>query len=582
MVYTDVSTGTIYVVDWDGSNKKAIAKGFALCTWIDPNNGTQWVYAGKAENQPPIHRYQIDHPEVSQLVWSRACSCTHGWQVSADGTRMGSLFPHPTAGVGILPDGPFYAYGNGCEANLARDNSYRFFHMGESIAHGGVNMYDANGNNKRVVPFNIPGLPPRQESWAPRWSTDTRFLTVSSPNSGPKQELYLGQFDDSYTQVVRWIKITDQAGGDLCSDSWIDSGLGFRAGEVPITVQFTAPDAEGECAWDYGDGTKETAPAGKHTYTKPGTYSVTATRGGMREKGTVQASRAKAPSVTQVVFYDELHLALNFDERVQLKGAGLALKSGVAVKDSSLTPDGTRTRIELGGPIVAADTLTLDGIYDNAQVPNPLDKKDLRIQRPAWPSGRAGLVFLWEGDKKQNFQYDVNAKAFTGAHVRLQGAARYGRFGEMNLQGGVIFAVDAGRAIYDACTKSNQLTVQAAVLPANLHQGTAQRPTPIVSCDMGGGVDNVDFRLAQEADRLVFHLRNRSANPAQEGREVQRIELGTITDQAPSHVIVSYKPGDLACYLNGKKVVQTAAADGQLQWGNPSGQNGVNFGGSEH
>lgn len=578
VVFTDVPNLKIYVVDWDGKNKKPFADGFALCTWVDPNTGTQWVYAGVAEFHSPIHRYQLDNPEVKKLVWSKVCSCSNGWQVSADGTRMGSEFPHPAAGVGVLPDGPWYHYGQGCEGCLAPDNSYRFFHMGESAGHSGVMMYDGGGLNKRMVPFvDLPGGRRGQDSWNPRWTTDVRFLTVSSPNGGPKQELYLGEFDEGFTRVLRWIRITERPGQDLCSHAWIDPGLGSRAGEVPLTVQFAAPPGGGQWKWDYGDGTKETAPAARHTYKKAGQYTVAARLGDTLVKGIVQAYPAKAPSVTKVVFYDEAHMALSFNEKIQLKDAKFSLKSGAPVKSHALTPDATRLRFELGGGNGKDDLLHAEGIYDFAQVPNSLAKRTIKIERPAWPSSRSGLEFLWEGNKRQNFQYDANAGAFTNAQTRLKGPARYGRFGEMALQGGVIHAIDAGKGVYEACRKSNQVTVEAVVLPANIYQGWAGGPRSIISCGWGGQRDSVNFRLAQEHDKLVMYLRQRSAENNR--TSVERTELCAITDVAPSHVIVSYKPGELTCYLNGKRVIQTDALTGTLQWNRPPVQQGLNFGG---
>ncbi|NQT20432.1 MAG: hypothetical protein HQ592_12050 [Planctomycetes bacterium] len=195
-----------------------------------------------------------------------------------------------------------------------------------------------------------------------------------------------------------------------------------------------------------------------------------------------------------------------------------------------------------------------------------------RQQLPAWPAGRSNLVFLWEGNKKQNFQYDVNAGAFTDAQMRVRGTARYDRFGEMALQGGVVFAVEAGQWIYRECSKSNQLTVEAVVLPANIYQGWPGGPRSIISCGSSGRPDAVNFRLAQEGDKLVMYLRQRPGENNRGRVSVERTELCAITDEAPSHVVVSYKPGELVCYLNGKPAIKTDAITGTLQWSSPPGQ----------
>jgi len=581
IVFSDVPSRKVYVVDWNGKNKKAIADGFALCTWVDVKTGIQWVYAGEAEFHSPIYRYQLDNPEVKELVWSKVCSCSNGFQVSADGSHTGSEFPHPNAGVATLPNGSWQQYGRGCEGCIAPDNSYRFFHMGESAGHSGVMMYDRGGINKRMVAFNnYPGRG-RQDSWNPRWSTDVRFLTVSSPNSGSMQEVYLGEFDENFTRVVRWVQISNRPGQDLCSHAWLDPGLGFRAGEVPLTVEIPTPPEGGEWEWDYGDGAKESAPAGRHTYRKAGQYRVTARRGDTVIKGSVHAYAAKAPSVAAVLFFDEAHLAVAFDEQVQLKDAKVSLKSGTPIKGLSLNPGGSRLLLELGGKIGNTDSVHIEGVYDMAQVPKPLEKNVFPIRRPAWPADRSNLVFLWENDKQPGFQYDANANEFTKVHMRIKSTARYGPFGEMLLEGGVILAVDAPGGVYDECRKTNQLTVEAVITPANVYQGWGEEPRSIISCGWGGRKDSVNFRLAQEREKLVFYLRQSAIENNRPRLSVKRTELCTLTDEAPNHVVVSYEPGKLACYLNGDAVVQTDAVNGTLAWNRPPAQNGLNFGGSK-
>ena len=580
VVFADVSNGKTYVVNWDGTNKKAIFDGFALCTWVDTRTGIQWVYGGKAEFQSPIHRYQLDNPEVKELVWSKVCSCSNGLQISADGTRMGSEFPHPNAGVAILPDGPWEHYGSGCEGCLAPDNSYRFFHMGESAGHSGVMMYDAGGINKRMVPFdNYPGRG-RQDSWNPRWSTDVRFLTVSSPNAGEAQEVYLGEFDENFTRVPRWIQISDLPGQDVCSHAWIDPGLGYRASEVPFTIEIPAPLGGGEWEWDYGDGTKEKAGAGRHTYAKAGRYNVTARRGKTLVKGLVLASPARPPQVASIRFYDDANLVVNFDEQVQLKDAKVSLKSGTPVKSWKLTPYRAGLVLELGGKIEKDDSLLIEGVYDMAQVPKPLAADAIPVKRPAWPANRSSLVFLWEGKDKQNFQRDTDNKGFTSTQMRIKSTARYATFGQMSLEGGIILAVDGGRGVYAECQSANALTVEAVIQPANAYQGWPEKPRSIIACGSGGAPDSVNFRLAQERDKLVFYLRQRGVKDGRDRLWVERTEVCTLTDKAPSHVVVSYKPGELACYLNGKPAAQTDAVKGTIQWNRPAGQNGLNFGGA--
>jgi len=574
VLFTDMTTNTIYAVNWDGTNKRKLVSGYVLHPWKDPETGVSWFYAGNTLGAEEVYRYRLDDPNVRELVFRRAA---HTFTVSADGTHAGSEFPWPNAGVAILPNVSWKQYGNGCNGCIAPDNGYRFMHMGEQAGHQGVMMYDRGGANKRVVWFdNIPGQG-RQHCWIPRWTTDVRFLTVTCPIGGDKAEVYLGQFDDKFTKVVRWIRISDQPGQDTKAYCWIDPGLGYHVGEVPLTVELPAP-GKGEWRWDYGDGAKAASAAGKHTYKEPGEYRVTARRGETVVKGSVRAYPAKPPSVTAVRFYDESHLALLFDEEVQLKETKVALKSGAPVKGWTLDPEGMALLVELGGAVARKDVLLVRGVYDKAQQPNALGETAFPLVRPRWPSDRTGLVFLWKTVREPSFQYSPDAKAFTDTKVLLKKSARHGRFGELSLEGGLAFAVDAGRGVQALCSKANSFTVEAVVTPANVYQGWREKPRSIIACGEGGHPASGNFRLAQERDKLVFYVRQRS--PKNNRATVERVELCTITDQAPNHVVVSYKPGNLACYLNGEEVLTTDKVNGRLQWGRPSFERGLSFGGS--
>jgi len=588
--YSLMAKKLICRVNWDGGGKRVFGKGYALCSWQSPADGSQWLYfTADGYVKGPLIRARIDDPNVREVMWDNpSAEASHTLTVSADGTRAGGEFPWPLAGVAIMPKVTWKQYGNGCNASLAPDNSYRMMHMGEQAAHSGVMMYDDGGLNKRVIRFSGTGLPgrgPREECWVPRWTTDARFFTTNSPIGGPKSEIYLGQFDDKFTKVVKWVRVTYEARQDAKAACWIDPGLGQFSGEAPLIIQTPAHVTPGEgWRWDFGDlpagkagGTK--SAAGKHTYTKPGNYAITARRGDIIVKGRVNARPRKAPSVTGASLLDETRMRVSFDERVQLKDAKISLKSGTPVRSAKVDAEGMNVIVKLGGKLPAGDTLSLTGVFDRAQVPNPVEGP-ARIARPAWPGERDGLVFLWEGNQKPSFQYHPGSDTFNNTKILSRGNARFGRFGEMFLGGGVMSAVDGGRGIVARCRKSNELTIEAVVQPANVHQGWLDHPRSIIACGSGGGRDGANFRLGQEGRKLVLYLRHKP--PEAKGRPpVTRVQLCTIGDRGPSHVVVSYKSGELVCYLNGEQVARTDKVKGALPWSNVSFERGLNFGGEE-
>ncbi|NQT20996.1 MAG: PKD domain-containing protein, partial [Planctomycetes bacterium] len=576
IVFADAPNGKAYVVDWDGRNKRLLINGYSLDTWADPKTGTDWVYA---DSGGKVIRFQLDNPEVREVVWDKT-GVANRFRVSADGTRAGGEFSWPNAGVAILPNVSWKQYGNGCNSAIAPDNSYRLFHMGEAASHGGVMMYDTGGVNKRTLLFdNVPGKE-RQASWVPRWTNDVRFLTLSCPIGGPSQELYLGEFDENFTTVKRWIRITNQTGQDVYGNAWIDPGLGYHTGEVPLTVEIPAP-GDGQWQWDHGDGTITNAGAVTHTYKKAGEYRITATRGGTIIKGSVRGYPAKPPSMSAIRLYDETNLSVMFDERVQMKNANVSLASGAAVASSKLDPDGLSLLVKLNAKLTKGDSLRVEGVYDKAQVPNALARRTFPIQPPAWPSDRSNLVFLWETNHKPSFQWQPSSESFDDTQLDSWKRRSFDRFGAMSFEGGVLFAIDGGLGAYNECTKANRFAIEAVITPANKYQGWSEQPRWIVACNSGGGIETVNVMIAQEGDKAVLYVKQRPADNQRAKATVKRVELCTMIDQAPNHVVASYEPGNLTCYLNGKPVMQNTEINGALIWQKPNFATGMSFGGNQ-
>ena len=579
-VFYSADARTIYVVNWDGSGKKAFTKGYPLCSWRNPKDRTQWLYfTAGGYVKGPLVRARIDDPRIREVMWDDPSAvASHTLTVSADGTRAGGEYPWPRAGVAILPKVSWKRYGTGCNASMAPDNSYRFFHMGEAAGHHGVMMYDAGGTGKRVVPFRgMPGANPRDESWVPRWSSDARFLTINTPSVGRRAEVYLGRFDRRFTRVDRWVRITYQPGQDTKAACWIDPGLGQYFGEAPLTVEVPAKLTPGQWQWDYGDGAKETAAAGKHTYGKLGAYTIVARQGEKVLKGWVNVQDRAAPTVTAARLLDAAHVLLTFSEPVQLKGATASLASGRAVKGVRLGSDNTQATVELADDLARNDELILDGVFDLSASPNPMGSTRIAIAASSWPTDRSGLLLLWETARAENLYYDPRKKAFGPVDLNSLGMARPDRLGAMSLKGGLFVAYGAGAGVIAACKKSNEFAIQATITPA-------ADPAPgggrILACDRrGGDWRKTNFALHQEAGRLVLYLRTRIKDDA--GGlygTVRRVALCALTAGAANHCVVSYRPGELRCWWNGKPVPLSGEVKGALRWGGADRKAGVHFG----
>ena len=572
ILYTDGLTNTIFVINWDGSGKKELAKGYVLCTWRKPDDRSQWLYFTRDGYMTgPVVRCRIDDPSVSEIVWSKD-QAAHTLSISADGTHAGSEFPWPFAGVAVFPNVSWRQYGNGCNGCIAPDNSYRFFHMGEEIGHDGVIFYDDGGANRRAIRFR-QGF----DSWVPRWSTDVRFLTTNMPIGGPDADIYIGKFDSAFTKVESWIRISYDPGQDTKAFAWIDPGLGQYEGEVPFDVAVSSVPTRGsEWAFDYGDGTVDASRT--HRYVKAGTYAISARHGDTTLKGYVNARERKPPSVREALLLDATHVQLTFDERVRLKDAAASTKSGAAAKSIAPDGEGLSLMIEFEKPLPRRDAIRLSGVLDLAQEPNAV-AGEIRVERPPWPIDRAGLVFLWQDAKSPSFQYSSTARAFNRTSLKSVWMARFNQDGAMLLAGGAFLAPDAASGVAAECSRTGQFSLEALVVPHNIHQGHPEDPRRIIGCNREGGIGDVNLALCQEGANLVAFIRSRPADSKDQNGAVRRVELCTLADRSPNHVVLTWAAGRLACYLNGKLVKESGEVAGVLYWGKGRFEDGLHMGG---
>jgi hypothetical protein len=226
----------IFIVNWDGSGLKALAKGFAMAVWANPSDGREWVYVGSDSKKgqdydfATITRVPIDDPGTRELVWNKSPVSSDTFQLSADGRHASGLFPWPQAGVAELPNGTLKRLGDGCWTALStvRGPIVWYFDGG----HRNLTLVDIRSDKRWVVGINkVPGFG-NDEVYHPRWTNHPRFLAMSGPynlgganqvrSGGTQAEIYLGRFAADYSNVEAWTRVTSNAGGDAYPDVWID------------------------------------------------------------------------------------------------------------------------------------------------------------------------------------------------------------------------------------------------------------------------------------------------------------------------------------------------------------------------
>ena len=175
-----------------------------------------------------------------------------------------------------------------------------------------------------------------------------------------------------------------------------------------------------------------------------------------------------------------------------------------------------------------------------------------------WPGNTAGLVFLWENRSSKNEIMTAGGQAGWTCRAEPRGRARFDRYFGMDLSEGVFTTEPAiGKRLLATCQTGNQFSVEAVLTPRQTELPEGSR----VISFAGGETDNMI--LSQENDRLVLRL---ITSGSHDMRPV--VSLCRLTSGVPQHVIVSYAPGRLQCFLNGQPLhVTNTFAGGLESWG---------------
>ena len=225
----------IFIVNWDGSDRRKLGDGFALGLWQNPVDDGEWVYVG-TENKEwefgTISRFRIDRPEKRELVWNTTLVSIDNFQVSADGRYAGGMFPWPDAAIADLQARTLKKFGQGCWGALTNARGRLFWYF--DGAHRNLTMVDVETEARWIVNINnAPGFDGAEVDY-PRWTNHPRFFAIAGPynqggqnqarTGGPQTEIYVGRFSDDFSRVEAWARVTTNASGDSYPDVWIDLG----------------------------------------------------------------------------------------------------------------------------------------------------------------------------------------------------------------------------------------------------------------------------------------------------------------------------------------------------------------------
>lgn len=451
----------------------------------------------------------------------------------------------------------------GCQPYFSFDGRWGFWIAG---AGGPLNRIDlATRSVATVLAKSDPRLPADQGYiYFPMFSHDNRLLAIGASRDRHDHhtedyDIFVLETDPRTLQPVsRAVRITENPATDRYPDVYsAPLALGRRFAEAPHTLEIRPP---GGGSWRFlangvEIGTGETV---SHTF-DAGTYALEARRGETVLRGMATFSAPRPPKVEKLEVRGGRRVLVHFDEEVAGEGLQAKLESGRPIT-WHLAEDGRSLVVELESPPERPDVLRLTGLRDRAEVPNVLPETSLAVVPPSWPADPRGLVFLWEDDGGQNQVEDPETGAARSAVLEPHGRAWLDRNLAMELHGGH-FSADAEsmRAVLRGCRRTSEITLEATVTPAPVQPPGAGR---IVTFSTGERDRN--FTLGQEDGHFVFRLRTGSS-----GRNAERpqLELGPVEPGKPVHVLVTYTPGRLLAYLDGRQVLASGAIlSGFLQW----------------
>ena len=149
-----------------------------------------------------------------------------------------------------------------------------------------------------------------------------------------------------------------------------------------------------------------------------------------------------------------------------------------------------------------------------------------------FPGSRDGLVFLWHGTLEGS------------RDIEPRGEAKIGEDKQMDLTGGAFHTEGVNDALLAACQASNQLTLECLVTTDNLNQSG---PARIIS--FSDDSTHRNFTLGQDGARFAMRIRTPRTGQNATGSE---FPFGRIEAGKPMHIIVSYFPGNVYCYIDGE------------------------------
>ncbi len=543
----------LYMINIDGSDLKKIAVnartygGDRAVVWLDEDN-LIYLPAGKGPTKLNLRTGEEERLPPSGLwLLNRTMTCAT--------TGSPTFSPYDAARGTISEQAAF----GGCEPFFTSDGVWGFWMGG---AGGPINRIRLGVRQvSPIINLHDSRMPvDRAYLYFPMFSRCQRlFAFGASPDQHDHDksdyDIFVGPANPETLELTaNPVRYSFHKGTDRYPDVFLaDFELGTHVGEAPFTVDLQGDKTAGEWTWNFGDGSEPTLQS-EHTFSGPGDYDVQTTREGRMLRARIRVREARPPQVQSVNLQGDREVVVEFDEPILAPELDVKAPNEIAVLDQRI--DKQRLVLTLKADLKQDASFELTGVRDAAQQPNTMPPTKIVVRPMEWPTDRKDLVFAWRtAAVAVNTVNPLTGKPAVGKLTR-RNAARPDHNYAMLLDGGSAVAADADARLLDACRASNALTIEATLTPANV---TQEGPARIVTFSSDPSSRN--FTLGQTRDKLILRLRTPQTGPNGTNPET---ELCSVQANRTCHVVVTYAGGHLLCYVDGAKVFDTSAVQGDF------------------
>ena len=187
-------------------------------------------------------------------------------------------------------------------------------------------------------------------------------------------------------------------------------------------------------------------------------------------------------------------------------------------------------------------------------------ERELAVKSLSWPVDTTGLVVQLENADPAGANVVYQGEEKISLVPQRRGLARPDRNFALVLGGGSCELPPAKAPLLAACRATGELTIEVTIQPDDLRQSG---PARIVT--FSADSKKYNFMLGQERHWLVFRLA--TSEPARGDERV--IELVQLKSDRPQHIVVSYRPGELAAYADGRRVFHDTSITGDFSTWRP-------------